>query len=250
MATKSILRSVAPLAAAMALFATVGVKSASADVTYTFGGVIGDTIQLTQPDAVTGIAGQIKLNLTPSGTILAWCLDVYDFLQNSGTYSVTLNGPIDNHNPSVTPNKGHIGALMALGDQLIKAGNGMSGFSVADISAAIQVAIWTAEYGAYNASTNPLGFAYSLSGLPSGFAGLVSSLDSQAFSLGNRNYNSLDPDPINCPTGQTQGCTHPTNQHLGYAVPGPLAGAGLPGLAAACAVLIALARRRRRVALT
>ena len=31
-----------------------------------------------------------------------------------------------------------------------------------------------------------------------------------------------------------------------FSVPGPLAGAGLPGLMAACGALLALARRRRR----
>jgi hypothetical protein len=78
--------------------------------------------------------------------------------------------------------------------------------------------------------------------MPTGFADLVLYVDSHA---GTHHYFTLDPDPANCVIGQTTGCTSPTNQHLGF-VPGPVVGAGLPGLLAAFVGLIALARHRRR----
>jgi len=76
-----------------------------------------------------------------------------------------------------------------------------------------------------------------------GINDVLAYIDAQA---GTYSYFTLDPDPVNCPKGQTSGCTSPTNQHLGY-VPVPFAGAGLPGLMAAGLALIAFARRRRRV---
>jgi hypothetical protein len=167
---------------------------------------------------------------------LAWCLDVFDFLQNSGTYSVTPNGPINGvSNPA---NGAHIGGLIVEGNKLVLANQSMivngHTFSAQDESAATQIAIWAAEYGP--------SFTYQTSIMPTGFTDLVSFIDSHA---GTSGYFTLDPDPANCLNGQTTGCTSPGNQHLGY-VPSPIAGAGLPGILAACVGLIALARRRRQ----
>ena len=231
-------RSAAPVAA-MALFASVGVNSASADVTYTSYTWIGDNIHILSPHVVSGGAGQIALHLNNNTTLFAWCLDVYDDLQNKGVYSVTPNGSINGGNTASTP--GHIGALMLEGNNLIAANQGYLSWSVADISAAIQVAIWTAEYGAAS-------FSYNV--LPTNFASLVTHVDGLATALGNVAYATLDPDTAAC-TSQTcnyDGAGHLVpNQHLGYVpTPGPIAGAGMPGILAACVALIAFARRRRR----
>jgi hypothetical protein len=223
------------LAAAVALLATVGMNSASADVSYTSFTWTGINFDITGPFHADNVgAGQIQLHTTTGSTILAWCLDIFDDLQKSGTYAVTPNGPINGvSHPADGP---HIGGLMAEGNSLIAANHtltiGTHTFSVAEESAATQIAIWLAEYGSI--------FTYQTS--VSGFSSLVSYIDGHA---GTSGYTTLDPDPVNCGYGQTHGCTDPGNQHLGY-VPGPLAGAGLPGILAACIGLIVFARRRRQ----
>jgi hypothetical protein len=238
MAARAFRRGAAPLAAAMALLGTVGVNTASADVHYDSYTWIGIGVNITSPHNVSGGAGQITLNLDNHSTILAWCLDIFDWLQPSGTYAVGQTG-LGNMTPQ---SNGHIGGLMVEGNQLIAqllashtnftAVNGYA-FSVQDVSAAAQVAIWGTEYQ---------NFVYSTS--VTGFANLVQYLNDHA---GNSGFYTLDPDPANCTYSGQPNCTSPTNQHLGYVpVPSPVTGAGLPGLVAACAALIAFARRRRR----
>jgi hypothetical protein len=241
-------RGAATLAMAIALSGSVGINRASADVTYTSYTWTGDVVEITGPgEDITGGSGQIQLHLNTGSTILAWCLDIYDWLQPSGTYSVTKNGPIydaatkTNISASTAAN---IGGLMVEGNALIKADKSLTlhewnqtyTFSVADESAATQIAIWSTEYGS--------SFHYNTSKMPTGFADLVTYIETHA---GTATYYTLDPDPANCVSGQTKNCTSPTNQHLGF-VPGPIVGAGFPGLVAACAALIALARRRRQAA--
>jgi hypothetical protein len=95
--------------------------------------------------------------------------------------------------------------------------------------------IWSAIYGS--------AFTYFLPNKSTAFDDNFSALLAYiTANSGTSSYATLDPDPANC---YTYGCPTP-NQHLGYAVPSPLAGAGLPGLLAACGVLSLLARRRRR----
>ena len=57
---------------------------------YTGYTVTGDSITIDTPILTSGVAGLIHL-ITPSGTVDAWCLDVYDMLSGSGTYNV---GPV------------------------------------------------------------------------------------------------------------------------------------------------------------
>src|SRR5690349_10812597 len=131
-------RSVTPLAAAIGLLGATGINSASADVTYTSYDWYGDVVNITSPHGVTGGAGQITLHLNNNTTILAWCLDVYDDLQNKGVYSVNPNGPINGGNTAQSP--GHIGALILEGNNLIAAHATYQSWTTKDISAAVQIA--------------------------------------------------------------------------------------------------------------
>ncbi len=225
-------RSTAPLAA-LALLGTVGINSASADVTYTGASVpYGDAISITAPHTISGRAGEITLSgtNTPGSTLLAWCLDIYDVLKSADDYTVNPNGLI---NGAVNT---QIGGLMAYGDKLIKNNTQLVvdniTWDLSDESAAAQIAIWSAEYA---------GFKYTITthngALQTKFQDLVNQIGINAGIAGPSDYVTLVP---NCSAGPCP------NQTLGYAVPGPAAGAGLPGVAVACAALIALARRRRR----
>src|ERR1051326_1363691 len=86
--------------AAAIIGTTFGAQRASATtIGYTGYSVIGDTIQISNPRAVTGIAGQVTLTgvtgLGPSTTsIVSWCLDILDDLQGHGTF--TGLGPLAN----------------------------------------------------------------------------------------------------------------------------------------------------------
>src|SRR5690348_17532045 len=71
---------------------TFGAQSASAaTISYTGYSWIGDNISISSPHSVSGGSGQIKLTGVSgytSNTLLAWCLDIYDFLKGSGNYAV------------------------------------------------------------------------------------------------------------------------------------------------------------------
>ena len=69
----------------------------------------------------------------------AWCVDIADFLQGSGTY--TLGAPPPPSAPALTVAQiAKIGGLMKYGNANIGAGY--------DYSSAVQIAIWAIEYGA------------------------------------------------------------------------------------------------------
>jgi hypothetical protein len=105
----------------------------------------GQTITILTPVNATGDIGQIVLQGAgaSAGQLVAWCLDSYDFLATSGTYTV---GPLTTagaggSNPSLSAAQiSEIGSLMLNGTALI---NGST-----DVSAATQLAIFMVEYGA------------------------------------------------------------------------------------------------------
>ena len=103
-------------------------------------------IHILTPNNVTGGMGQIVLHGSgpdAGQTLAAWCLDVYDFLTHSGTYTV---GPLTTtgsggSNPALTTTQiSEIGSLMLKGNSLVNTGT--------NVSAATQLAIWIVEYGA------------------------------------------------------------------------------------------------------
>src|SRR5262249_37816125 len=103
-------------------------------------------ITIYTPNSVSGGAGEIVLHGSgPNAgqTILAWCLDVYTYLQSSGTYTISplTTAGSGSPNPTLTTTQiGEIGALMSHGEALINTGS--------NVSAATQLAIWEVEYGA------------------------------------------------------------------------------------------------------
>src|SRR5664280_1517312 len=132
-------------AAFAAVIAGVNVASA-APFTYNGYTVANEqNINILTPKTISGGAGQVTLiaGANSGQNLLAWCLDVYDGLARSGTYTIAplTTAGAGGSNPSLTTTQiGEIGALMKNGDATIGTDT--------DVSAAIQLAIWKVEYGA------------------------------------------------------------------------------------------------------
>ena len=255
-AKKSYCRLVLELAG-VALLGLWGVDTAGAVATVTYTGISGpppgDDVSISAPNNVAGIAGQIVLTgVTLSGVtgapspFVAWCVDIYDYLNDFGTYTVGTPGSAADHNSALdglsAANISKIGGLMVEGNNLLK--NGLTGafssYNKNDVSAAVQVAIWSIEYGssfAYKINTsgrlNAPGTSNPGSGLGS-FGYLVSLLTTDAGTSSWSTIYSLNNNSLN-------------NQELGFVpVPGPTVGAGTPGMALLAFGGLLLWHRRQR----
>jgi hypothetical protein len=228
---------------------TCGVDVASATtITYTGYSVpYSDGFNITAPNNIAGLAGQIQLTgVSGAGlpsTVLAWCVDIDHFLQNTGTY--TVESPQSPPLPMITGSQElKMGGLMVEGNALL-AGSALTfnghTYTKNDISAATQVAIWTVEYGS---------LTYSISGSSlnsNDFGGLVSYLTTSA---GNTDWQLLDGSAY--PSGKKGSYTY--DQNLGtippgggsnVPVPGPVVGSGPSSMVLASLGLLLLLWRRR-----
>jgi PEP-CTERM motif len=128
------------LAAVAICVTTHGARAETVDYTsYSFYGI---NVQLTGPENVYGGAGQITLQ--PMG-LLAWCLDISNFLTGSGHYGVDpFTLPIAGLNGvPTTLSQGNLNTI----SWLVHDGNAaIAGGATALVSAEYQVAIWKTEY--------------------------------------------------------------------------------------------------------
>jgi hypothetical protein len=110
----------------------------------TITGLNGHTID--GGSSITGGAGEIVLHGTNGIDFDVFCVDIFDWLQNSGTFTYTDNTSYDAKGGTSSPGGltnaqlGEIGGLIAY--YRAHESNGDS-----DLSAATQVAIWQTEYG-------------------------------------------------------------------------------------------------------
>jgi hypothetical protein len=171
------------------------------------------TVQILSPINLQVSAGQVILHSNTQGDLQVWCLDLTDMLFKPYLYEMSVYTSGDR--PGL-PAGGlslaqvrQIASLMEFGLTVNPDG---------DSDAAVQLAIWKTEYGANFADTN-----------------LSPSL---ALKVGILLADSANGGLIDCPqctlTILSDAVSAP-NQAMGFvsvAVPGPVVGAGLPGLLA------------------
>jgi hypothetical protein len=143
--------------AAMAAGAALATPAAAQTLTYTDAalGYGYFTVNISSPTTISGAAGLLVLT-TASGDIETWCVDVYDYLNMSGTFvigTLTNDSAPGGPNPLSDAQIGQIGALVENGDALVNAPP--SGYTANDVGAAIQLAIWQVEYPAFSYSWAP-----------------------------------------------------------------------------------------------
>ena len=195
----------------------------------------GTNIQIFSPHLVGADTGMIQLtgSLNGGGVMIdnVWCVDIFDVLQASGLYNIVplTTAGVGGSNPTLTTAQiNAMGTLMLKGNALTP-GDGEGPLS----SVAFQLAIWSVEYG----------------GTLLDNANLIPNLQTLVGTLvTNAEFGGIWYDP-NATVNLFDAA--PTNQVLAQgvdiaAVPGPVAGAGLPGLIAGCFGLAGLARRRRK----
>jgi hypothetical protein len=179
-------------------------------------------------------AGEIDIHQNiPALDYLVWCLDISDFLVKPYTFQVNTFGPGSAIGalPGL-PAGGLDAAQVRQIASLMLKGLTLGGADANQDDAATQLAIWSVEYGP----------SISFSGLSAPLAGRLALLL----------LDSANGGLIDCPTCSitlfTDAVEAP-NQALGFAVnavPGPVAGAGIPGVIAAGMFMVGLAKRRRQ----
>jgi hypothetical protein len=184
--------------------------------------VNGQGLTILTPTFVNTQAGEIQLHNNATNTnLLVWCIDVFDTINLPYTYQVNTfhAGDVRPGIPNLTAAQVRQIAGLAL------LGNGL--FS----DAVIQLAIWRVEYGGSFTST--------ASGtlLTNSTLAMTDSQVGGVLDCANCTLTVLTDAPAN----PSQAFAFATLA----AVPGPIAGAGLPGLIAACGMLIGFAKRRR-----
>ena len=124
----------------------------------------------------------------------------------------------------------------------VNVGGGVIYDDVRDLGAAFQIAIWSQVYTGVTYTVNAA-LLHEVGATDANFHTLVNMITAAALPADWRKLTSPFPNTAFPNNNQDLGVVLP-NPSVG--VPGPLAGAGLPGLFAACAGLLLLARRRRQ----
>ncbi len=152
----------------LAAISSSGSVAQATEISYFDYSILGENTHLTLAPDATIYAGMGAINLkTKTSTIETFCVDVTDWLLNSGTYSV-LNPGLDANLTGLSglndgnSKVGDISALLSHGERLASRpkANG------ALIDAAIQYDIWRVEYGNTititpdNSQVTPLALTY------------------------------------------------------------------------------------------
>jgi hypothetical protein len=200
-------------------------SASAATFTYSSYSVVNEQdITILTPNDISGGMGGINLIGSGANTgqdILAWCLDVYTYLNGSGTYQIgplTLAGS-GHGNPELSNTQiGEIGSLIANGDAIINTSH--------DVSAAIQLAIWEIEYGN--------SFTYT-------------GVDSGVTNLANMYVANVEAGSWNTPDNNVSLLSESGNQDLAFVTPLP---ATLPLFAGGLGFVGYLTRRRKQALAT
>lgn len=209
----------------------------------------GQYVTINTPRSVTGVAGQVELIGAPGSPnagqdLLVFCLDIYDNLASSGTYTVsqlTTSSQLTTKSSGSAQRLsqtqiGEIGSLILNGDKAISAATKAT---VQAISAAVQLAIWDIEYNTkiVSGKNTVTGTVFTYSGIAQGTINLANSYVANIESGG-----SWDTPYYNVSLLATSG-----NQSMVYINPTPLP-AALPLFVTGLGVVGLLARRRKRKA--
>ena len=190
------------------------------------------------PISKTVSAGEVDLHQNnPTLDVLVWCLDVKDtlfvpYLYTVNTFTPGQNIPALPGLPAGGLNAGQARQIASL----VLRGLSLGGADAGQDDAAVQLAIWSVEYE----------FAGGIT-----FSGLSAGLSTRlALELADSTPGGI----LDCPTCSIKIFSDDVsapNQAMVTAVnavPGPVAGAGIPGIIAAGAFMVGLARRRRKTA--